>query len=128
MKRILLMLGCGLFAMTGFSQVKTAESLNSRMVGTTLMTGASAAKPDVLVNPNPVQGEHFSIELHNLQKGKYNIYLYDESGKKYLVKVLNFDGGTVIESLSLPKNAGKGTYILQVLSKTARFSKKMIVE
>jgi hypothetical protein len=54
--------------------------------------------------------------------------MFNENGKRYLVRVLNFEGGTFPETLELPKNADKGVYILQVISKTSRFVKKMIIE
>jgi hypothetical protein len=125
MKRMLFLLGAGMFAISGFSQ--QTPDLNTKMVGTSAVV-AAAANSDIVINPNPVQGKTFSLELQNLQKGKYSIYMFDETGKRYLVRVLNFEGGTFTESLQLPKNADKGVYILQVISKTSRFVKKMIIE
>jgi len=109
---------------SSFSQ--DAASLNDKLAATAVVT--AAAKSDVIINPNPVTGGSFNIQLQNLQKGKYSIYMHDEHGKKYLVKVLNIEEGNATESLQLPRKADKGIYILQVISKTARFSKKMIVE
>jgi hypothetical protein len=99
----------------------TAAALTTSMVTTARIT-------DVVINPNPVTGQNFSLELQNLDKGKYTIYAYDNNGKKYLLKVLNTEGGSTTESVALPKEITTGTYILQVVSKTARFSKKMVVE
>jgi hypothetical protein len=125
MKRILILLGCSVFAISSFSQ--DAAELNNKMAATSVVASVATGS-DVNINPNPVQGETFSLELQNLQKGKYSIYMFNEQGKRYLVKVVNVDGGTLTESLQLPKNADKGVYILQVISKTSRFCKKMIVE
>lgn len=97
------------------------------MAGSSVMA-AKSLHADIRINPNPVKGENFSLELQNLEKGKYNIYMFDEKGKKYLVKTLNYDGGSTIEILNLPEKATSGTYILQVLSKTSRFIKKMVIE
>jgi hypothetical protein len=91
-------------------------------------TAAKITTRDIIINPNPVKGPAFSLELQNLDKGRYNIYLFDNKGKKYLVKTLNTEGGTSTENLDLPKEITQGTYILQVISKTARFSKKLVVE
>ena len=124
MKRSLIFSICLLVAAAGFSQ---SDNLNNKMVGSTVLV-AKSLKPDVRINPNPVKGESFSLELQNLEKGKYNIYIFAQSGKKYLIKTLNYDGGTTTEVLNLPKEALNGTYILQVLSKTSRFIKKMVVE
>ena len=118
-------MGCSLFATCVFSQ--EAPVMNNKLAATSTVL-VSATKSDVSISPNPVQGQAFNLELQNLQKGKYSIYLFDQNGKRYVVKVLNFDGGSFNQSLQLPKNVNKGVYILQVVSKTARFSKKMIIE
>ena len=97
------------------------------MAGSTVLA-AKSLKADIRINPNPVKGENFSLELQNLDKGKYNVYIFDKSGKKYLIKTLNYDGGSTTEVLNLPEKATNGTYILQVLSKTSRFIKKMVIE
>ena len=123
MKRSLLLVVCVLCTVAGFSQT----DLNNKIVTSSALV-AKAAKPDIRINPNPVKGENFSLELQNLEKGKYNIYIFDKSGKKYLIKSLNYDGGSTTEVLDLPKEAQDGTYILQVLSKTSRFIKKMVIE
>jgi hypothetical protein len=112
-----------LCAVAGFSQ---ADNLNNKISSTVLV--AKTVKSDIRINPNPVKDQTFSLELQNLEKGKYNIYIFAESGKKYLIKTINYDGGSTIQVLNLPKEAITGTYILQVLSKTSRFIKKMVVE
>jgi hypothetical protein len=123
MKRIMFLLGCSMFAVNSFSQ--NVAELNNKLTVTSV---AAASVTDVRINPNPVTEETFTIELQNLEKGKYSIYLYDEKGRKYLIKVLNLEESMFTGSLQLPKKATKGIYILQVISKTARFSRKMIVE
>lgn len=111
------------FAFSSYSQ--DATDLTTKLSVASL---AGKMKADVVINPNPVQGESFTLELQNLEKGKYNIYMFDDTGKKYLVKVLNIESGSFTETLQLPQKADKGIYILQVISKTVRVSKKMIVE
>jgi hypothetical protein len=111
----------GMAAVAQTDKSGTAAALTTSMVSTARIT-------DVVINPNPVTGENFTLELQNLEKGKYTIYAYDNNGKKYLLKVLNTEGGTSTQTVALPKEITTGTYILQVVSKTARFSKKMVVE
>jgi hypothetical protein len=104
------------------------ESPGAALATSMVTSSARVTSKDVVINPNPVKGQNFSLELQNLEKGKYNIYIFDNNGKKYLVRSLNIEGGTSTQLLDLPKDITQGTYILQVLSKTARFSKKMVVE
>jgi hypothetical protein len=127
MKKVLVFI-----SLTIISAAAVAQS-NNEAPGVALATSmvSSAAKitsTDIVINPNPVKGQNFSLELQNLDKGKYNIYIFNNAGKKYLVRTLTIEGGTSTQVLDLPKDITQGTYILQVLSKTARFSKKMIVE
>lgn len=116
-------MGIVVLALNSYSQ--EAAGITTKLAVTAI---AGKPKSDVVINPNPVQGATFTLELQNLEKGKYNIYMFDDTGKKYLVKVLNTEGGSLTETLPLPQKADKGIYILQVVSKTVRVSKKMIVE
>ena len=116
------------FSAAGQAQAP-AKSLNDKLAATGAILNKAVPIPsDVVINPNPVTGESFSLQLQNLDKGKYSIYIFNKEGKKFLVKTLQFEGGSAIEALNLPDDLGKGTYILQVLSKTSRYSKKMVVE
>jgi uncharacterized protein YcfL len=110
----------------------SAQSSKSDVIKPVLATSiaSSAAKiPDVVINPNPVvQAKTFTLELQNLAKGKYSVYLFDKNGKKYTVDIVNLESGSSTQQFDLPKDVTSGTYILQVVSKTARFSRKMIIE
>src|SRR4051812_46339400 len=123
MKKVFAIVILTFFSTIAFSQA--AKNKASQPVVATAMVTAATSIPDVLINPNPVKGQNFSLELQNLEKGKYNIYIFDNNGKKYLVKTINTEGGSSTETIDLPKDVTSGTYILQVLSKTTRFSKKM---
>lgn len=107
----------------------TAAPAPVNLVTSMESAAARITATDVIINPNPVKGgQNFSLGLQNLEKGKYLVYAFNKDGKKFLLKTLNIEGGTSTETIDLPKQITTGTYILQVLSKTARFSKKMIVE
>lgn len=101
---------------------------NGPAVMASAMTATTTRISDVAINPNPVKGQNFTLELQNLEKGKYSIYAFNKDGKKYLLKVTTIENGTGVMVVDLPKDITPGTYILQVLSKTARYSKKMVVE
>lgn len=128
MKRVLVILALVVFVAAGYSQAPV-KSLNNKLAATgAILNKTVPLSSDVVINPNPVTGESFSLQLQNLDKGKYSIYIFNKEGKKFLVKTLHFDGGSATEALNLPDDLGAGTYILQVLSKTSRYSKKMVVE
>lgn len=128
MKRVLVVLALVVFSAAGYAQAP-AKSLSNKLAATGAILNKAVPIPsDVVINPNPVTGESFSLQLQNLDKGKYSIYIFNKEGKKFLVKTLQFEGGSATEAFHLPDDLGKGTYILQVLSKTSRYSKKMVVE
>jgi len=127
MKRFFAIILLGALGTTASAQNFKSDAVKPGL--TTSMVTSAAKIPDVVINPNPVvQGTTFTLELQNLEKGKYSVYLFDKSGRKYLIQILNLDEGNTTQQFELPKNAGSGTYILQVVGKTARFSKKMMVE
>jgi len=83
---------------------------------------------DIVIHPSPVKGSDFSLELLNLDKGKYSILVYDRLGKKHFIRTFEFEGGVTTENIHLPSKLGSGTYILQVLNKSSRYSKKLVLE
>lgn len=128
MKTVSLFLAVMLVSALGFSQ-SGGRSLTDKLAATAAVVNNSVTLvSDVVINPNPVKGERFSLQLQNLEKGKYNVYIHNKEGRKFLLKTITYEGGSSIADLDLPEELGAGTYILQVLSKTARFSKKMVVE
>jgi hypothetical protein len=130
MKKITICFAFMLICAAAVAQPEQNETPAAPVNLTTAMesTAARINVTDVVINPNPVKGQNFSLGLQNLEKGKYSVYVFNNAGKKFLLKTLNIEGGTSTETIDLPRQITTGTYILQVLSKTARFSKKMIVE
>jgi len=125
MKQILaiLLLSCGYH----FAAAQASSEHSPVLV--TAMAGATTKVSDVIINPNPVKGQQLSLELQNVEKGKYTIYACNSEGIKIILKTVTIDtNGNTIHSIDLPKEITSGTYILQVLSKTSRYCKKMVVE
>lgn len=125
MKQILV-----LFVFIALAAAGTAQSGTDvrPSIAVTSVVFAKAVIPGIEVNPKPVTNNSFTLELRNLEKGKYSVFLFDDKGKKYVVKTWEFSGGSATEQLQLPAKARQGTYILQVISKTSRHISKMVVE
>lgn len=111
------------------ASAQTATADFAKPILATSMVSSAVKISDVVINPNPVvQGKTFSLELQNLEKGKYSVLLFDKNGRKYTIDILNLESGSSTQQFDLPKDITSGTYILQVVSKSIRFSKKMMVE
>ncbi|HEX6915130.1 MAG TPA: T9SS type A sorting domain-containing protein [Chitinophagaceae bacterium] len=124
MKRFIAIWIAALCTFAAAAQTNAGKTtLQDKMVSASLMANA-----DISINPNPVVSTSFSLVMQNLEKGKYQVFLYDTSGRKYLLKTLEFEGGSAIQPIILPKEATVGVYILQVVSKAVRFSRKLTIQ
>jgi hypothetical protein len=119
-----------LITITGFSQQDVAEA-GSSSVKVTPATGngtQETAQVPTLISPVSVKGKELVLDLQSLQKDKYTITLYNKDGRKFLLKTVNVDADASTETCLLPEQVKPGIYILQVISKTARMSFKLVVE
>ncbi len=83
---------------------------------------AEETKPNLLVYPNPSQGE-FTVSLSNLPKGNWSLTVYDVLGK--LISSQKVDSN--MESTTL-RISSKGIYFVSLQSSDNRVTQKVIVE
>jgi hypothetical protein len=66
------------------------------------------------VYPNPVAGgSTLQFEFRNASAGNYTIALYNMLGMQVLQQVVNINGGSSVQSLSLPAGLSAGAYIAE---------------
>ncbi len=68
------------------------------------------------VYPNPVvAGGALQFEFRNATAGKYTIAMYNMLGMQVLQQMVNINGGSSVQSLSLPSGLSAGTYIAECM-------------
>ena len=80
------------------------------------------------VYPNPVTGRIVNIQLNNNQPtGTYAMKIIGKTGQVLYSTVLNYDGGSSIQSKVLPSDIIAGTYHLQLISPEGKISVQNII-
>jgi len=80
----------------------------------------------IIVYPNPIKGNNFSIELNNLAKGTYNISLVNNLGQPVYSAQLEHPGGNVKKTIKLNSMIGAGTYRLMVKGENVKLNQLII--
>ncbi|UAY50732.1 T9SS type A sorting domain-containing protein [Ferruginibacter albus] len=67
------------------------------------------------VYPNPVHDGIFFLELSNMPKGNYYLYLTNSNGQLIASKIIEHNAGSSSQAISINKNIAKGMYQLKVV-------------
>ncbi len=87
---------------------KTSNTRYSAIVRVTVGTN----EPGLVIYPNPVTGNSFTIELNNLIKGVYRVSLINNLGQQVLSTNIQHEGGSVTKTIPMPQRLPKGIYQL----------------
>jgi hypothetical protein len=80
----------------------------------------------ITVYPNPVKGNVVSLQFTNVEKGAYTVVLSNDLGQQVYMSVVNHDGGSAIQKLTLPASLQKGIYQLQVIGADSKITQQLI--
>jgi hypothetical protein len=82
------------------------------------------------VYPNPVTNANTKISLANYPEGRYNIQLYDLSGRLVNQRAIQVNNKVQVIDYNLPSNLAKGSYFVQITnaSNIITSSEKIIVQ
>ncbi len=79
------------------------------------------------VYPNPVSGSTIGLQMFDMQKGNYQVKLYNANGQQVFSTVLPFAGGTATQQLNISKSLIKGTYTIRLTDGNSDFSKAILI-
>lgn len=82
----------------------------------------------LVVFPNPVSGNQFSIQLTSERKETYNIHIISQSGQQVYSNKWEHPAGNASTTIDLPKNILAGYYIVSVISNEKNYISKLIIQ
>ena len=88
---------------------------------------AAISTKGTAVYPNPVTGNTFNLQLNNLNKGTYNVVVYNHLGQQVLATTVNHVGGNATKAIAI-KTLPVGVYTLKVTGNSEKYSTEMIVK
>jgi len=80
------------------------------------------------VYPNPVSGNHISLQAPELDKGAYMIRIFNNSGQQVYQRSFSHNGGAVNQTIPLPHHMQKGIYSLQLLNGETKLIRNFVLQ
>ncbi len=84
----------------------------------------------IMVYPNPVINDQFTLQFGKIDAGNYNIELTDVMGRLVLQKAVNVATEDQVEVFSLKSTTARGIYLVKVSDKSGKsvISQKLVVQ
>lgn len=70
--------------------------------------------PQILINPNPIIGNVINLQLINQPKDNFNLQLLNTTGQLISAHLINHQGGSSSETITINKALPKGIYFLKI--------------
>jgi hypothetical protein len=109
-----------------YYRIKTISNNGSTEYSKVVRVSIDKGEGSITIYPNPVKGNKVSLQLENIDKGQYAISLTNELGQQVYRTVINHDGGSATQTLSLPANLQHGLYQMQVLGADRKITQQLI--
>ena len=85
----------------------------------------------IMVYPNPVMDDQFTVQFSQLQSGNYTMILNDVMGRQVLSRNVVINGVEHAEKINLNKASARGVYMIKLTSQQDRkmvYTKKIVVQ
>ncbi len=99
-----------------FYRIRGVDNDGKPTYSTVVKLVLNQSSNDLVLYPNPAVGKRISFQLGNLDKGQYQVSVYDLNGKHVYRKSLNHTGGPISQLIELPGNTTKGVYNFRISS------------
>jgi hypothetical protein len=116
-----------LFTGNKFYRIK-AINKDGSFVYSSIMKIEALSNVSFSIYPNPVISKQLNIAMNNLDKGDYQIALYNNLGQKIYTSVFKYAANSVTQSVQLPSNIQKGIYHIEVKNASIMKTAQIIIE
>jgi hypothetical protein len=84
----------------------------------------------IMVYPNPVTNDKFTLQFGKIDAGNYNIELTDVMGRLILQKAVAVASEDQVETFTLKSTTARGIYLVKVSDRTGKsvISQKLVVQ
>ncbi|MBK8090236.1 MAG: T9SS type A sorting domain-containing protein [Chitinophagaceae bacterium] len=101
-------------ARTNYYRVKAVEFGNSTRSSVILKVSSERTANAFVVYPNPVQNKVVTLQANNIAAGAYSVTIVNSNGQQVFAKTMNFQAGSVSQSIELPSSVKPGMYMLRI--------------
>lgn len=99
---------------SNFYRIKIIEKSGAVKYSEIINVNVSKVKPGISISPNPVRGNVITLQLINMEKGKYDVAIYNNLGQKVYDGTIAHDQLSASYKIVPVKVIPKGVYRLTV--------------
>jgi autotransporter-associated beta strand protein len=111
-----------------YYRIKAVEKNGIAKYSNVVKVKIGGKRSEFTVYPNPVKGGVVSLQMNNVEKGIYNVKIYNNIGQELAAKTINHAGGSATQTIDLGKGIASGSYNMQIINGTTIITKTIIVE
>lgn len=115
-------------ARTNYYRVKAVEFGNSTRTSVILKVSSERTANAFVVYPNPVQNKVVTLQANNIAAGAYSVTIVNSNGQQVFAKTMNFQAGSVSQSIELPASVKPGMYMLRIENAGTRSVTSLFVQ
>ena len=115
-------------ASINYYRIKVVENNNSNSYSSIVKIKISSIKAELVVYPNPVVNNQFSIQLSNIAKGKTDVVIYNNIGQQVFSKSIVSVEGSQTQYISLPTSIAKGLYKLVITNNETKLQQTLLMQ
>lgn len=82
----------------------------------------------IRIYPNPTVNQTFTLQLSNMQKGNYELLVYNGIGQIAWRQTIYHDGGSTTKNITMPSQLSKGIYNVQLKSDKTLFNQSLLIQ
>jgi hypothetical protein len=116
------------FVGVNYYRVKAVGIDGASKYSTVLKVNNAKGGSEFAIYPNPVKGNVLSVQLTNLERGSYTLTLLNEVGQKTFSKMINHDGGSANQTISLPAGTKAGYYTMNIIGNNISLQHNVLVQ
>jgi len=110
-----------------FYRIKVIEKSGEVKYTAVVKVDIAKTAGSITVYPNPVRGNKFSINMKNMEKGRYIVMLYNNAGQSVFSTIINHDGRNAAYPVTT-RVISKGSYQLHISNDNIKKTELLIFE
>ena len=99
---------------TYYYRIKVIEKSGEVKYTDIVKVNIAKTNGSIAIFPNPIRGNTFSVKLKSMDKGRYNILLYNDLGQKVFQGMIDHNIGNSTYRVTIPTRMVKGSYKLHI--------------
>jgi hypothetical protein len=111
-----------------FYRIKAVDNDARTTYSSIVKISTSNTKAEISINPNPVIGKSFMLNLNNVANDIYTVTLINGGGQKIYSQSLGRINGSANNSINLPQSIKPGMYSVVISSNDQQIIQRIIIQ